>query len=138
MGKRILWVVFLLGLSVAGAFASEADIKIPPLDTVNFDVLGKSVSGLAILYSGLVICLVGVVFGLIQYKQTKALSVHESMRSVSNTIWETCKTYLQQQGKFLVILWVLIAICMVYYFGMLSEHPPGTPVAIAAMTHLRW
>ncbi len=128
MGKRILWVVLLLTLTAAAASAGEADIKIPPLDTVSFNVMGKTISGLAILYIGLVICALGVVFGLVQYKQTKDLAVHESMRSVSNTIWETCKTYLWQQGKFLAILWVLIAICMVYYFGFLSEHPAGTPV----------
>jgi K(+)-stimulated pyrophosphate-energized sodium pump len=128
MGKRILWVVLLLTLTAVGASAGEADIKIPPLDTVSFNVMGKTISGLAILYIGLVICALGVVFGLVQYKQTKDLAVHESMRSVSNTIWETCKTYLWQQGKFLAVLWILIAVCMVYYFGFLSEHPAGTPV----------
>ena len=128
MGKRILWVALLLTLTAAAASASEADIKIPPLDTVSFNVMGKTISGLAILYIGLVICALGVVFGLVQYNQTKNLAVHESMRSVSNTIWETCKTYLQQQGKFLAVLWILIAVCMVYYFGFLSEYPAGTPV----------
>src|SRR6185503_1003141 len=58
----------------------------------------------------------------VQYKQTKALPVHESMGNVSNIIWETCKTYLFTQGKFLAILWMLIAACMVYYFGFLTEH----------------
>ena len=128
MGKRILWVVLLLTLTAVAASASEADIKIPSLKEVSFDVMGKSISGMAILYVGLAICALGVVFGLVQYKQTKDLAVHESMRSVSNTIWETCKTYLQQQGKFLAVLWILIAVCMVYYFGFLSEHPAGTPV----------
>src|SRR5262249_15804933 len=65
---------------------------------------------------GLVICLVGAVFGLVQYQQTKALPVHDSMARVSNTIWETCKTYLLTQGKFLAFLWGLIALCMLYYF----------------------
>ena len=129
MGKRILWVVLLFGLSVSSAFAGEADIIIPPLETVVFNVFGKTISGYSILYGGILICALGAAFGLIQYKQTKNLPVHESMRLVSNTIWETCKTYLAQQGKFLVILWVLIGACMVYYFGFLSAHPPGTPVA---------
>jgi K(+)-stimulated pyrophosphate-energized sodium pump len=127
MGKRILWVVLLLSLNIT-CFAGEADIKIPDLGAVSFEVLGKTISGMAILYIGLVICALGVVFGLVQYQQTKNLAVHESMRAVSNTIWETCKTYLWQQGKFLVILWFLIGACMVYYFGFLSEHPAGTPV----------
>src|SRR5688500_17420206 len=129
MGKRILWVVLLFVSSVSGAFAGEADIKIPDLATVEFDVFGKAVSGYAILYAGIAISALGAIFGLVQYKQTKSLPVHETMRLVSNTIWETCKTYLAQQGKFLVILWILIGACMVYYFGFLSDHPPGTPVA---------
>jgi K(+)-stimulated pyrophosphate-energized sodium pump len=128
MGKRILWVVLLLGLSATAAFGSEADIKIPDLDPITFDVFGKTISGKLILNLGLVICALGAIFGLVQYSQTKNLPVHESMGAVSNTIWETCKTYLAQQGKFLVILWILIGGCMVYYFGFLSEHPPGTPI----------
>ena len=68
------------------------------------------------MYIGLGVCAIGAIFGLVQYLQTKALPVHESMAQVSETIWETCKTYLFTQGKFLAILWVLIACCMVYYF----------------------
>ena len=110
-----------LALGALGAWASEADIKIPPLDTVRFNGLG-GISGEALMYLGILLCFVGAAFGMIQYKQTKALQVHESMAKVSNTIWETCKTYLFTQGKFLAILWVLIAACMVYYFGFLTEH----------------
>ncbi len=69
-----------------------------------------------ILYAGLLVCLIGVIFGLVQYLQTKSLPVHKQMAFVSNTIWETCKTYLAQQGKFLAMLWLLIALCMGYYF----------------------
>jgi K(+)-stimulated pyrophosphate-energized sodium pump len=101
--------------STVGALAGEADIHIPPLDTVKFDGLG-GVSGTTLMYLGILICAIGAIFGLVQYKQTKALDVHESMSKVSNSIWETCKTYLFTQGKFLAILWVLIACCMVYYF----------------------
>src|SRR5438874_2141818 len=108
-------ILFITLLASTAAYASEADIKIPPLDTVRFQGLG-GVSGTTLMYLGLVICLIGAVFGLVQYKQTKALPVHESMARVSNTIWETCKTYLFTQGKFLMILWLLIAACMVYYF----------------------
>jgi K(+)-stimulated pyrophosphate-energized sodium pump len=98
--------------------AGESDIIIPPLDSVNFG----GISGMAILYVGLVICLLGAAFGAVQYFQTKALPVHPRMSDVSNIIWETCKTYLFTQGKFLIALWVLIAACMVYYFGFLTEH----------------
>jgi len=73
------------------------------------------------MYVGIFLCFVGAFFGLVQYKQTKALPVHSSMSNVSHTIWETCKTYLFQQGKFLVILWVLIAACMFFYFKVLEE-----------------
>src|SRR5260370_19802614 len=78
------------GLST-GAYRSEADIKIPPLDAVRFAGLG-GVSGATLLYLGILICAIGAIFGLVQYKQPKALPVHHSMANVSNTIWEPCKT----------------------------------------------
>src|SRR5438552_3806220 len=121
--KYWFWIVLgiVTVLAATGVNASEADIKIPPLDTVSFNGLG-GMKGTTLMYLGIVICAIGAAFGLVQYKQTKALPVHTSMANVSNTIWETCKTYLFTQGKFLAILWVLIAACMVYYFGFLSEH----------------
>ena len=82
------------------------------------------------MYLGLVICLIGAVFGLVQYKQTQALPVHESMAKVSHTIWETCKTYLFTQGKFLAILWLLIAACMTYYFMGLQHEGLGKVIII--------
>src|SRR5437899_1726771 len=129
--KRWFWGVLILaifGLSTA-AFGSEADIKIPPLDAVKFAGLGGA-SGITLMYIGIFICFIGAIFGLVQYKQTKALPVHESMATVSNTIWETCKTYLFTQGKFLAILWVLIAVCMIYYFGVLQHNTPAHVVVI--------
>jgi K(+)-stimulated pyrophosphate-energized sodium pump len=122
--KYWFWIVlvFTTLLASTGVYASESDIVIPDLTTVKFDGLG-GVSGVNLMYLGIVICLIGAVFGLIQYKQTKALPVHESMAKVSNTIWETCKTYLFTQGKFLAILWLLIAGCMVYYFMVLQQKP---------------
>ena len=77
---------------------------------------------MTILYAGLVICLLGAAFGWVQYLQTRALPVHPRMGDVSNIIWETCKTYLFTQGKFLVGLWVLIAVCMSYYFMVLQHN----------------
>src|SRR6266850_2292910 len=126
-----VWLILLLLTlaSATGVYASEADINIPPLDAVRFSGLG-GVSGATLMYGGLVICLIGAVFGLVQYKQTKALPVHKSMSDVSNTIWETCKTYLFTQGKFLAILWVLIAACMVYYFMGLKHEQFGKVVII--------
>jgi K(+)-stimulated pyrophosphate-energized sodium pump len=111
--------------ALTGAWAGEADINLPDLSNVVFNMFGTSVSGIALMYAGLVVCAIGAVFGLIQYRQTKALPVHDSMASVSHMIWETCKTYLFTQGKFLAILWTLIAACMVYYFVGLPWNNPG-------------
>jgi K(+)-stimulated pyrophosphate-energized sodium pump len=105
-------------LMAGAAFAGEADIKLPDLTQVSF--LGGALAGLTILNAGLIICLIGMVFGIMQYVQTKNLPAHKAMLDVSQTIWETCKTYLFQQGKFLIALWVLIAACIVYYFGALQ------------------
>ena len=100
--------------------ASEADLKIPALDTVTFDGLW-GVSGITLMYFGILMCAIGVVFGLVQYQQTRALPVHKSMSDVSQIIWETCKTYLFQQGKFLAVLWLLIGTCIFFYFKVLEE-----------------
>ena len=108
--------------------ASEADIKIPDLRTVSF--FDGSVTGMNVLMIGLVVCMLGVVYGWMQYLQTKNLQVHKSMADVSQIIWETCKTYLWQQGKFLAVLWLLIAACMIYYFGVLSHNSAGHVVII--------
>jgi K(+)-stimulated pyrophosphate-energized sodium pump len=109
----------LLCLCAGGARAGDADLNLPSLTAVKFDGLG-GVTGVQLMYLGLGMCLVGAVFGLWQYMQTKALPVHKSMADVSQTIWETCKTYLFQQGKFLAILWLLIAGCIFFYFKMLQ------------------
>src|SRR3989440_11952134 len=119
--KLIFCNLILLTAGTLTASASEADINIPDLAQVKFDGLG-GVGGVTLMYFGIIICAIGAIFGLVQYMQTKALPVHESMAKVSHTIWETCKTYLFTQGKFLAMLWVLIAACMVYYFGFLTEH----------------
>jgi K(+)-stimulated pyrophosphate-energized sodium pump len=116
-------------------FASESDIQIPALTDVKFDGLA-GVSGSALMYLGIVICAVGAIFGLVQYLQTKALPVHESMGKVSHTIWGTCKTYLYTQGKFLAILWVLIAACMIYYFKVLQGNSMGHVAVILAASIL--
>ncbi len=109
--------------------ASEADLKIPPLDTVKFDgVFG--VTGIQLMYMGILMCAIGAIFGLAQYWQTKALPVHKSMAAVSQTIWETCKTYLFQQGKFLAILWLLIGGCIFFYFKVLEEKSNGDVIVI--------
>src|SRR6185437_15862110 len=124
--KKLTWILILVCLSLftSSALAGESDIKIPDLTTVKFSGLG-GVSGITLMYFGIVMCVIGAIFGLVQYQQTKALPVHESMGNVSNTIWETCKTYLIQQGRFLAILWILIAICILYYFFGLPWNDPN-------------
>ena len=117
-------LVFMVLLLASPVVAGEADIKLPPLDQVQFSVFGGT-NGLTIMYAGLFVCIIGLIFAIIQYRQTRDLPAHKSMLDVSNIIWETCKSYLTQQGKFLVILWVLIALCMVYYFMGLSHKPFG-------------
>ena len=119
----------LLCLGAGRAFASDADIHIPPLDTVRFAGLG-GVSGHTLMMLGIVVCAIGALFGIVQYLQTKALPVHDSMARVSHSIYETCKTYLLTQGKLLAILWVLIASCMIVYFGFLQHNTAAHVIVI--------
>jgi K(+)-stimulated pyrophosphate-energized sodium pump len=134
MNPRRYWYLIALALltflTVPALGAGEADIKIPPLDVVQFQILGMEIQGVTLMYLGLLICLVGMGFGLVQYNQTKALPVHSSMSNVSHIIWETCKTYLFQQGRFLLILWLLIAVCIVYYFRGLQHMEYGRVIII--------
>ncbi len=116
------------------AHAGESDIKIPDLGTVSF--LNGALSGTQVLWIGLIVCALGVAYGWWQYVQTRALPVHRAMADVSQLIWETCKTYLWQQGKFLAALWVLIAACMIYYFGALEHKSVGNIGMILATSVL--
>jgi K(+)-stimulated pyrophosphate-energized sodium pump len=86
-------------LLASPAFASEAELKIPDLSLVNFGVA----NGHNLLLVGLVICVLGMVFGLVQYMQIRNLPVQKAMREISELIWETCKTYLITQGKFILM-----------------------------------
>jgi K(+)-stimulated pyrophosphate-energized sodium pump len=104
-----------VSLCATAAWASEAELKIPNLGSVSF--LG--IDGHSLLLFGLIVCLGGMVFGLVQYVQIRNLPVHKAMREISELIYETCKTYLLTQGKFLAILWAFIAVIMVVYFGFL-------------------
>jgi K(+)-stimulated pyrophosphate-energized sodium pump len=126
--KQVGVMAAALATLASPALASESDIKIPDLTSVQF--FDGALTGNAILMIGLVVCALGVVYGWMQYLQTKNLPVHKSMADVSQIIWETCKTYLFQQGKFLAVLWVLIAVCMTYYFGVLSHNSAGHVVII--------
>ena len=95
----------------------EANLKLPDLNSVSF--LG--VGGKDLLFVGLVVSAAGLVFGLVIYSQLKNMAVHQTMRDVSELIYETCKTYLFTQGKFLVVLWLFIGAIMLVYFKFLSH-----------------
>ncbi len=109
--------LFIL-LFAAAANASEAELVIPDLGSVFF----QGVSGHNLLVGGLLICLLGMGFGFMQFLHIKNLPVHRSMREISELIYETCKTYLITQGKFIAILWAFIAAIMVVYFGVLQHY----------------
>ena len=103
----------------------EANLTLPDLSTVNF--LGMN--GHALLMIGLLFCFGGLLFGLAIYVQLKNLPVHRSMREISELIYETCKTYLVTQGKFILVLWAFIAVIIALYFGYLAP-VPGKSVGV--------
>ena len=110
----------------SAAFAGEADLKLPNVNQIDF---GGGLTGWTIMMGGLAISVLGALFGLVQYKQTVALPAHKSMLAVSNIIWETCKSYIIQQGKYLSLLWILIAGAIIFYFGFL-EHKSFRDVTV--------
>src|ERR1039457_3936518 len=95
----------------------EAALNLPDLSTVSF--LG--VDGHRLLMIGLLFCVFGLGFGMTIFMRLKNLPVHRSMREISELIYETCKTYLVTQGKFLMLLWVFIAVIISVYFGVLRH-----------------
>jgi K(+)-stimulated pyrophosphate-energized sodium pump len=109
---------------------SEADLVLPSFKTIKF--LGMS--GWTLLAIGLGVCLLGMIFGMTIYRQLRDMPVHKSMKDVSELIYETCKTYLFTQGKFIAMLWVLIGTIIVVYFGALEKVPAGKVAAIAAFS----
>jgi len=120
---RVLFTVLaslLLAAPLAaqgGENTSEANLKLPDLGTVTF--LG-GIKGSSLLMWGLVVSALGLIFGLIIFNRLKHMAVHSSMREVSELIYETCKTYLATQGKFLMLLECFIAVIIVIYFGLLK------------------
>jgi K(+)-stimulated pyrophosphate-energized sodium pump len=110
MYKNVLSLILFL-LSPVYIFAGEANLKIPTL----------SENQQTILVTGLFVCLLGLAFGVYQYLKVKRLKAHKSMLDVAQIIFETCKTYLLQQGKLLIVLFIFIAVCVAFYFGYLLE-----------------
>jgi K(+)-stimulated pyrophosphate-energized sodium pump len=99
----------------------EANLVLPDLSTVKF----MGIDGHTLLLGGLLVCALGFVFGLVIYNRIKNLPVHKSMLEVSELIYATCKAYLRTQGKFLSILWALIAVVLIAYFGFLTPDGHG-------------
>ena len=95
----------------------EANLKLPDLGSATF--LG-GINGHTLLLAGLVVSALGLVFGLMIFVRLRNMPVHSSMREVSELIYETCKTYLATQGKFLMLLELFIAVIIVFYFGFLQ------------------
>ena len=109
---------------------SEATLKLPDLASVQF--LGMN--GRVLLMGGLIVCLLGMVFGLVISNQLKNMQVHRSMREISELIYETCKTYLETQGRFIALLWVFIAAIMGLYFGVFEKLGAAKVVTILAFS----
>ena len=117
------------GAAVSEA-GGEAGLRVPDLGVVRFG----DVSGSALLIAGLVVCVLGLVFGLVIYGQLRRLPVHESMQEISELIYETCKTYLVTQGKLLLVLEAFIGIVIVIYFGLLLHFDAVKVVVILAFS----
>jgi K(+)-stimulated pyrophosphate-energized sodium pump len=114
------------GESVGG----EANLKLPDLSSVSF----MGVDGHRLLMVGILFCIFGLGFGLVIYSRLKNLPVHRSMREISELIYETCKTYLVTQGKFLLLLWVFIAVIILLYFGVLLKYEAARVIIILAFS----
>src|SRR5580692_5697842 len=111
--------LFNSAATMAQEAGGEAALKVPDLSQVTF--LG--IDGHKLLLFGIVFCVFGLIFGLAIYSRLKGMPVHKSMLDISELIYETCKTYLLTQGKFLVFLWLFIAVVIVLYFGVLAPVP---------------
>ena len=108
------------------SFASEADLEMPE---------GFASSGDArILYWGFLVVVLGLIFGFWQFGQVRKLKAHRSMLEIGNVIFKTCSTYLKQQGKFLILLFVFIGAAMALYFGVLQHMPLGSVLLVLLWT----
>ncbi|OGS19296.1 MAG: sodium-translocating pyrophosphatase [Elusimicrobia bacterium RIFOXYA2_FULL_50_26] len=130
--KSFFVMLGALMVSVPVVFAGESDLILPDLKSVYF--LG--VDGHSLLFWGLLICVFGLVFGMVQFMRIKAMPVHKSMREISELIYETCKTYLITQGKFILILEFMLAVIIVVYYGGLRHFAFNTVAIIIACSFI--
>jgi K(+)-stimulated pyrophosphate-energized sodium pump len=124
---RVLGLLAVLAGTTASA--SEADLVLPDFTSATFQALG-GLNGRSLLMAGIAVCIGGLFFGFWQYSRLKNLPVHKSMLEISELIYETCKTYLITQGKFILMLEGLIAVVMIGYFGFLRHMEPIKVIAI--------
>src|SRR5947207_3350733 len=103
----------------------EANLVLPDLSTQTF----QGINGRTLLMGGLLVCVLGLGFGMVIFVRLRNMAVHRSMLEVSELIYETCKVYLITQGKFILILWIFIAVIIAAYFGWLAP-VPGKSVAV--------
>jgi len=133
--KRVKPLYLLVLFALAGTpllAQGEAELKLPDLGTVLF----QGINGRTLLMAGIGVSVLGLVFGLMMYKHLRNLPVHESMLEISELIYETCKTYLLTQGKFLIILEIFIGFVIILYFGILSHLPTFQVLIILAFSVL--
>ncbi|MGH9605232.1 MAG: sodium-translocating pyrophosphatase [Terracidiphilus sp.] len=136
----VLATLALLGQGAAfaapvEAAGGEANLKLPDLSQVHF--FGQTgIDGHSLLMYGPIFCILGMIFGLFMYMHLKGLPAHRSMLEVSQVIWETCKTYLINQGKFLLLLWCFIAVVILAYFAVLLHFSAVKVIVILAFSVL--
>lgn len=121
-GAFSLALLLTLIALTGGAAASEIDLNIPELD-VAYNIFGYAITGSQILFYGLGICVLGLIFGWYEFIKIKNMPAHKSMLDISHLIYTTCKTYVKQQAKLLVVLELFIAACIFYYFYFLQATP---------------
>ncbi|HEY6805866.1 MAG TPA: sodium-translocating pyrophosphatase [Pyrinomonadaceae bacterium] len=129
-GAALTTLAFALP-TYAQAEGGEASLELPDLSKVTFF---NGLTGHNLLMIGIVISFLGLGFGLAIYMNLKKLPVHRAMKEISELIYETCKTYLITQGKFILILEAFIAVVIILYFGVLSRLAPGRVVIILAFS----
>ena len=122
IGNAAAAVLLVMLALMQGAYASEIDLMVPSLD-VGYNIWGYAITGSQILMYGIGICVLGMVFGFYEFVRIKKMPAHESMLKISNLIYETCKTYMKQQAKLLLLLEIFIAACIFYYFFYLNATP---------------
>lgn len=124
-----MWNLLLLAAAVGTAHASELDHQLPDLAVLDIPSLG-GLGARGFFVAGMVLCILGCLYGIWHYRCIRALPTHSAMSEVADLIWETCKTYLSRQGRFLLVLWALVAAVILYYFLVLRNRSSGETLMI--------